>query len=62
MLFHVREISGRLYVSSKFCYSFEIFNFSYRHEVVAVVTEIGSKVEKFKIREKVGVGVLIESC
>ncbi|XP_006340040.1 8-hydroxygeraniol dehydrogenase-like [Solanum tuberosum] len=32
------------------------------HEVVGVVTEIGTKVEKFKIGDKVGVGGLVESC
>ncbi|KAK6777652.1 hypothetical protein RDI58_024370 [Solanum bulbocastanum] len=32
------------------------------HEVVGVVTEIGSKVEKFKIGDKVGVGCLVGSC
>ncbi|WMV50955.1 hypothetical protein MTR67_044340 [Solanum verrucosum] len=32
------------------------------HEVIGVVTEIGSKVEKFKIGEKVGVECLVGSC
>ncbi|KAG5610842.1 hypothetical protein H5410_022123 [Solanum commersonii] len=32
------------------------------HEVVGVVTEIGTKLEKFKIGDKVGVGGLVESC
>ncbi|KAK4724242.1 hypothetical protein R3W88_027021 [Solanum pinnatisectum] len=32
------------------------------HEVVGVVTEIGSKVEKFKIGDKVGAGCLVGSC
>ncbi|KAK4721545.1 hypothetical protein R3W88_011778 [Solanum pinnatisectum] len=32
------------------------------HEVVGVVTEIGTKVEKFKIGDKVGVGGLVGSC
>ncbi|XP_060185559.1 8-hydroxygeraniol dehydrogenase-like [Lycium barbarum] len=32
------------------------------HEVVGVVTEIGRKVEKFKIGDKVGVGCLVGSC
>ncbi|XP_055802497.1 8-hydroxygeraniol dehydrogenase-like [Solanum dulcamara] len=32
------------------------------HEVVGVVTEIGSKVEKFKVGDKVGVGCLVGSC
>ncbi|PWA78042.1 mannitol dehydrogenase [Artemisia annua] len=33
-----------------------------RHEAVGVVTEVGSKVEKFKIGDKVGVGCMVESC
>ncbi|XP_059624098.1 8-hydroxygeraniol dehydrogenase-like [Cornus florida] len=32
------------------------------HEVVGVVTEVGSKVEKFKVGDKVGVGCLVGSC
>nr|UTS83002.1 cinnamyl alcohol dehydrogenase 7 [Phryma leptostachya] len=32
------------------------------HEIVGVVTEIGSKVQKFKIGDKVGVGCLVNSC
>ncbi|KAM0038903.1 putative mannitol dehydrogenase [Helianthus debilis subsp. tardiflorus] len=32
------------------------------HEIVGVVTEVGSKVEKFKIGDKVGVGCLVGSC
>ncbi|XP_019242268.1 PREDICTED: 8-hydroxygeraniol dehydrogenase-like [Nicotiana attenuata] len=32
------------------------------YEVVGVVTEIGSKVEKFKVGDKVGVGCLVGSC
>ncbi|KAK6775017.1 hypothetical protein RDI58_026018 [Solanum bulbocastanum] len=32
------------------------------HEVVGVVTEVGSKVEKFKIGDNVGVGCLVGSC
>ncbi|GAA0144724.1 oxidoreductase [Lithospermum erythrorhizon] len=32
------------------------------HEFVGVVTEIGEKVQKFKIGDKVGVGCLIGSC
>ncbi|CAJ1931242.1 unnamed protein product [Sphenostylis stenocarpa] len=32
------------------------------HEVVGVVTEVGSKVEKFKIGDKVGVGCMVDSC
>ncbi|OIT18736.1 putative mannitol dehydrogenase, partial [Nicotiana attenuata] len=39
----------------------EIVNCS-RYEVVGVVTEIGSKVEKFKVGDKVGVGCLVGSC
>ncbi|XP_075104764.1 8-hydroxygeraniol dehydrogenase-like [Nicotiana tabacum] len=32
------------------------------HEIVGVVTEVGSNVEKVKIGDKVGVGVLVGSC
>ena len=32
------------------------------HEIVGVVTDIGSKVTKFKVGETVGVGVFIDSC
>ena len=34
----------------------------YRHEVVGIVTEVGSKVQKYKVGDKVGVGCLVESC
>lgn len=33
-----------------------------RHEIVGIVTEVGSKVEKFKVGETVGVGCLVGSC
>ncbi|CAI9260095.1 unnamed protein product [Lactuca saligna] len=32
------------------------------HEIVGVVTEVGNKVEKFKVGETVGVGCLVGSC
>ncbi|XP_076920942.1 mannitol dehydrogenase-like [Bidens hawaiensis] len=32
------------------------------HEIVGVVTEVGSKVEKFKVGDNVGVGYLVGSC
>ncbi|KAL3527499.1 hypothetical protein ACH5RR_012155 [Cinchona calisaya] len=32
------------------------------HEIVGVVTEVGSEVQKFKVGDKVGVGCLIGSC
>ncbi|XP_024971942.1 8-hydroxygeraniol dehydrogenase-like [Cynara cardunculus var. scolymus] len=32
------------------------------HEIVGVVTEVGTKVDKFKIGDKVGVGCLVGSC
>ncbi|KAF8411812.1 hypothetical protein HHK36_004371 [Tetracentron sinense] len=32
------------------------------HEIVGVVTEVGSKVEKFKVGDKVGVGCIIGAC
>lgn len=33
-----------------------------RHEIVGVVTEVGSKVSKFKVGDKVGVGCMVGSC
>ncbi|KAL1315702.1 hypothetical protein AAHE18_15G003900 [Arachis hypogaea] len=38
------------------------FNFSRRHEVVGIVKEVGSKVQKYKVGDKVGVGYFVESC
>ncbi|CAH2068914.1 unnamed protein product [Thlaspi arvense] len=32
------------------------------HEIVGVVTEVGDKVQKFKVGDKVGVGCLVGSC
>jgi len=32
------------------------------HEIVGIVTEVGSKVEKFKVGDKVGVGCIVGSC
>ncbi|XP_073040990.1 8-hydroxygeraniol dehydrogenase-like [Primulina eburnea] len=32
------------------------------HEIVGIVTEVGEKVEKFKVGDKVGVGCLVGSC
>ncbi|TXG60061.1 hypothetical protein EZV62_014634 [Acer yangbiense] len=32
------------------------------HEIVGVVTEVGSKVEKFQVGDKVGVGCFVGSC
>ncbi|VFQ99670.1 unnamed protein product [Cuscuta campestris] len=32
------------------------------HEIVGVVTDVGSKVERFKVGDKVGVGGLVGSC
>ncbi|XP_021679771.2 probable mannitol dehydrogenase [Hevea brasiliensis] len=32
------------------------------HEIVGVVTEVGCKVEKFKVGDKVGVGYIVGSC
>ncbi|KAK4490251.1 hypothetical protein RD792_000912 [Penstemon davidsonii] len=32
------------------------------HEVVGVVTQVGSKVKKFKVGDKVGVGCMVASC
>ncbi|KAJ9673208.1 hypothetical protein PVL29_023049 [Vitis rotundifolia] len=45
-------------------YSIEIYSFPQlcRHEVVGIVTEVGSKVKKFTVGDKVGVGCLIGAC
>ncbi|KAA8531460.1 hypothetical protein F0562_006187 [Nyssa sinensis] len=32
------------------------------HEIVGIVTEVGSKVQKFKLGDKVGVGCMVGSC
>lgn len=37
-------------------------NVSCRHEIVGIVTEVGSKVEKFKVGDRVGVGCMVGSC
>ncbi|KAJ4850812.1 hypothetical protein Tsubulata_030893, partial [Turnera subulata] len=41
------------------CYYFLIWC---RHEIVGVVTEVGSKVEKYKVGDRVGVGCMVGSC
>lgn len=33
-----------------------------RHEIVGEVTEVGTKVEKFKVGDRVGVGCIVGSC
>ena len=33
-----------------------------RHEIVGIVTKIGSNVKKFKVDNQVGVGVMVNSC
>ncbi|EXC35492.1 putative mannitol dehydrogenase [Morus notabilis] len=38
------------------------FHFSRRHEIVGVVTEVGSEVKKLKVGDKVGVGCLVGAC
>ncbi|KAJ1375667.1 Polyketide synthase, enoylreductase domain [Sesbania bispinosa] len=32
------------------------------HEIVGIVTEVGSKVQKFKVGDRVGVGCMVDSC
>ncbi|AES95935.1 probable mannitol dehydrogenase [Medicago truncatula] len=32
------------------------------HEIVGIVTKVGSKVEKFNVGDKVGVGYMVDSC
>ncbi|CAJ1931248.1 unnamed protein product [Sphenostylis stenocarpa] len=41
---------------------FSIYPLVPGHEITGVVTEVGSKVEKFKVGDKVGVGCLVDSC
>ncbi|KAJ8528479.1 hypothetical protein K7X08_022171 [Anisodus acutangulus] len=36
--------------------------FSRRHEIVGLVTAVGSSVHKFKVGDRVGVGVIVGSC
>ncbi|KAL2246678.1 8-hydroxygeraniol dehydrogenase [Sesamum indicum] len=43
-------------------WGFTIYPLIPGHEIVGVVTEVGSKVEKFRIGDKVGVGCLVGSC
>ncbi|KAK6794028.1 hypothetical protein RDI58_007481 [Solanum bulbocastanum] len=38
------------------------FHFSRRHEIVGFVTAVGSSVHKFKVGDRVGVGVIVGSC
>ncbi|XP_019227609.1 PREDICTED: 8-hydroxygeraniol dehydrogenase-like isoform X2 [Nicotiana attenuata] len=47
-------------MSNTFDFCFKGFHMG--HEIVGVVTEVGSNVEKVKIGDKVGVGVLVGSC
>lgn len=42
-------------------YLFFIFLFV-RHEVVGEVVEVGSNVSKFRVGERVGVGIIVGSC
>ncbi|GAV84221.1 ADH_zinc_N domain-containing protein/ADH_N domain-containing protein, partial [Cephalotus follicularis] len=39
-----------------------VYPFGPGHEIVGVVTEVGSKVQRFKVGDKVGVGCLVGSC
>ncbi|XP_061345858.1 probable mannitol dehydrogenase isoform X3 [Gastrolobium bilobum] len=43
-------------------WSFSTYPLVPGHEIAGVVTEVGSKVEKFKVGDKVGVGCLVDSC
>lgn len=33
-----------------------------RHEIVGIVTDVGSEVKKFKLGDKAGVGTFVETC
>ena len=37
-------------------------SFFCRHEIVGIVTAVGSKVHKFKVGDRAGVGCLVDSC
>ncbi|KAG5616047.1 hypothetical protein H5410_015871, partial [Solanum commersonii] len=55
-----RDPSGIL---SPFHFSHSINNlFVCRHEIVGFVTAVGSSVHKFKVGDRVGVGVIVGSC
>ncbi|GAV90004.1 ADH_zinc_N domain-containing protein/ADH_N domain-containing protein [Cephalotus follicularis] len=43
-------------------WGFSIYPLVPGHEIVGVVTEVGSKVQRFKVGDKVGVGCLVGSC
>ncbi|KAL1315697.1 hypothetical protein AAHE18_15G003400 [Arachis hypogaea] len=43
-------------------WGFSIYPMVPGHEVVGVVTQVGSKVQKYKIGDRVGVGCLVQSC
>nr|QQP18489.1 dihydrocorinantheine aldehyde synthase [Cinchona pubescens] len=47
-------------INNKF--GFTRYPFVLGHEIVGVVSEVGRKVQKFKIGDKVGVGTMIGSC
>ena len=49
------------YLSNSTAHSQSIFCTN-RHEIVGVVTEIGSEVTNFKVGDKVGVGYMVGSC
>ena len=34
----------------------------HRHEIVGIVTAVGSKVKNFKVGDRAGVGCLVDSC
>uniref|UniRef100_A0A5B6Z5T1 Putative 10-hydroxygeraniol oxidoreductase n=1 Tax=Davidia involucrata TaxID=16924 RepID=A0A5B6Z5T1_DAVIN len=43
-------------------WGFSIYPILPGHEIVGIVTEVGSKVQKFKVGDKVGVGCMVGSC
>ncbi|KAH7520421.1 probable mannitol dehydrogenase [Ziziphus jujuba] len=43
-------------------WGFSIYPLVPGHEIVGVVTEVGNRVQKFKVGDKVGVGCLVGSC
>lgn len=51
-----------LSLSFKILIVFSLMTCIFRHEIVGLVTEIGSNVERFKVGDRVGAGTYVNSC